>query len=68
MRLDISILAVKEFASTSNAEFLEWVSEVLSSIVSLVWISFGILIREDGSHSFVTGTRDIVLRRDEFDS
>jgi hypothetical protein len=64
-RLDVRISCAEERFGALDGEGLHRIGELLSPVIALPGISFGIFIRENRPERFEDRLRDVILRRDE---
>ncbi len=67
MRLHIGVAASEQFGDALDGEPLGDIDELAAAVVALARQPFGIFVGEHRALRLQHGTRDDVLRRDEFD-
>jgi hypothetical protein len=67
MGLHVGVFRSKEFLGAIDGQLLDFVGVFAAAIVALAWITFGVLIREDGPHGFEDGFGNEGFRGDEFE-
>ena len=67
MRLDISVVGPKQFASTLDGQLLGNVDEFAAAVIALAGITFGVLVRQHRTLRFHNQRTRIVLGRNQFD-
>ncbi len=68
MRLDVYVVAVKEFLRTVPGQVFRFVDDVAAAVVPVCGIALRVFVREDRSRGGQNGRRDEILGSDEFDS
>lgn len=68
MRLDIGILSAIEFAESVNSKLLYLINHLTATIIALSRIALRIFVRADRTHCLEHLVRDIVFRRNKFQS
>src|SRR5260370_37328682 len=66
MGLDVGVFRAEEFLGAIDGELFDFVGVFATTVVTLAWVAFSVLVGEDGAHGFEDGFGDEVLRRDEF--
>ena len=66
MRLNVCIVASEKLFSASDREVFQRVGELVAFIVPRAGVTFGVLIRENGSAGFQNVERGVAFGRDHF--
>src|SRR5260370_3952523 len=66
MGLDVGVFRAEEFLGAIDGELFDFVGVFATTVVTLAWVAFSVLVGEDGAHGFEDGFGDEVFRRDEF--